>query len=166
LIGCKKQQAGGPQGGFAVQVVAVEAKRQQVKETLSLVGSIAANEVVEIKAETDGIVQEINFKEGGRVDKGQLLVKLDESKLASALAEAEANLKLSLANYDRAKQLLQDRLISQQEYDQAASTYSVSEASVELKRRQLKDARVHAPFAGIVGAQQISPGQVIARTTT
>jgi membrane fusion protein (multidrug efflux system) len=165
LAGCKKQQAGGPQGSFAVQVVAVEAKRQAVNETLSLVGSITANEMVEIKAETDGIVQEINFKEGERVDKGRLLVKLDETKLAAALAEAEANLKLSLANYDRAKQLFQDKLISQQEFDQAASTHAVNEASVELKRRQLKDARVNAPFAGIVGARQISPGQVIARTT-
>jgi len=166
LTGCKKQQAGGPQGGFATQVVAVEAKLQPVSETLSLVGNLAANEMVEIKSETDGIVQEINFKEGGRVDKGQLLVKLDDSKLAAALAEGEANLKLSLANYDRAKQLLNDKLISQQEYDQAASTYAVNEASVDLKRRQFKDARIYAPFAGIVGAQPISPGQVITRSTT
>jgi membrane fusion protein (multidrug efflux system) len=137
-----------------------------VTETLSLVGSIAANEVVEIKSETDGIVQEINFKEGERVEKGRLLVKLDETKLAAALAEGEANLKLSLANYERAKQLFQDKLISQQEYDQAASTHAVNEASVDLKRRQFKDARVYAPFAGIVGARQISPGQVITRATT
>jgi membrane fusion protein (multidrug efflux system) len=166
LSGCKKQPAGGPPGGFAVQVVAVEARRQPVIETLSLVGSVTANEMVEIKSETDGIVQEINFKEGGRVEKAQLLVKLDDTKLAAALAEGEANLKLSLANYDRAKQLLSDKLISQQEYDQAASTHAVNEASVDLKRRQFKDARIYAPFAGIVGAQPISPGQVITRSTT
>jgi membrane fusion protein (multidrug efflux system) len=166
VTGCKKQAAGGPPGGFAIQVVAVEVKRQPVTETVPLVGSIAANEMVEIKSETDGIVQEINFNEGGRVEKGQLLVKLDETKLAAALAEAEANLKLSLANNERAKQLFKDKLISQQEYDQAASTYAVNEASVDLKRRQFKDARIHAPFAGIVGARPISPGQVITRNTT
>jgi membrane fusion protein (multidrug efflux system) len=163
--GCKKQPAGGPPGGLAIQVVAVEAKRQPVVESLSLVGSIAANEMVEIKAETDGIVQEINFKEGERVEKGRLLVKLDETKLAAALAEGEANLKLSQANFDRSKQLLQDKLISQQEFDQATSTHAVNEASVDLKRRQLKDARVFAPFSGIVGARPISPGQVITRNT-
>src|SRR5688572_27759791 len=111
FTGCKKQPAGGPQGGFAVQVVAVEAKRQAVTETLSLVGSITANEMVELKSETDGIVQEINFKEGERVEKGRLLVKLDETKLGAVLAEGEANLKLSLANDGRAKQLFQDKLI-------------------------------------------------------
>jgi len=166
LNGCKKQPAGGPPGGLAVQVVAVEAKREAVVETLSLVGSIAANEVVELKSETDGIVHEINFQEGERVEKGRLLVKLDETKLAAALAESEANLKLSQANYDRARQLLQDKLISQQEFDQAASTHAVNEASADLKRRQLKDARIYAPFAGIVGARQISPGQVITRSST
>jgi membrane fusion protein (multidrug efflux system) len=42
----------------------------------------------------------------------------------------------------------------------------VNQAAVDLKRRQLKDARVYAPFAGIVGARQVSPGQVITRNTT
>ena len=65
LPGCKpKQGAGGPQGGMPpIQVVAVDAKLQPVTESLSLVGSITPNEMVEIKSETDGIVQEINFKD-------------------------------------------------------------------------------------------------------
>jgi len=165
--GCKPKAAGSQtQGPPPVRVIAVEAKLQAVSETLSLPGTIMANEMVEIKAETDGIVQEINFAEGQKVAKGHLLVKLDESKFASSLAEAEANLKLSQANYDRARQLFQDKLISQQDFDQSASTFAVNQAAVDLKRRQLEDARVHAPFSGIVGARQISPGQVISRNTT
>src|SRR5688500_20119497 len=71
VAGCKKKQDTGTAApaGFAVQVVAVEAKRQPISESLSLVGTLAANEMVEIKSETDGMVEEINFKEGGRVDK-------------------------------------------------------------------------------------------------
>src|SRR5207248_8556349 len=107
----------------------------------SLPGTVVANEQVEIKAETDGIVQEINFAEGQRVAKGQLLVKLDETKLAATLAEAEANLKLSEANFARGKQLFHDQLISQQDYDQTAATFAVSQAGVDLMRRQLRDAR-------------------------
>jgi membrane fusion protein, multidrug efflux system len=167
LAGCsKKPGAGGPGDLSAVQVVVVEAKRQPVSETLTLPGTIAANEQIEVKAEADGIVQEIKFNEGEHVAKGQLLVMLDESKLAAALAESEANLKLSRANNERAKQLFKDKLISQQEFDQTGSTFAVNEATVDLKRRQLRDARVYAPFAGIVGARQVSPGQVITRNTT
>lgn len=165
--GCKKKSAaGGPGGMPPVQVIVVEARRQTVWETLSSPGTITANEQVEIKAETDGIVQEINFDEGERVEKGRMLVKLDETKLAATVAEAEANLKLSQANYDRAQQLVRDKLISQQEFEQIGSIFAVNRADVDLKLRQLKDARVYAPFAGIVGARQISPGQVISRNST
>jgi multidrug efflux pump subunit AcrA (membrane-fusion protein) len=51
-------------------------------------------------------------------------------------------------------------------FDQTASTFAVNQASLELKRRQLRDARVIAPFDGIVAARQISPGQVVSRSTT
>jgi membrane fusion protein (multidrug efflux system) len=71
-----------------------------------------------------------------------------------------------LANFDRAKQLLRDKLISQQEFDQTASFFEINRATVELKRRLLKDARIYAPFTGMVGARQVSPGQVITRDTT
>jgi membrane fusion protein (multidrug efflux system) len=164
--GCTKKAAGALGGPPPIQVVVIEVKRQPVSETLSLPGTVAANETVEIKAEIDGIVQAINFAEGERVPKGQSLVQLDETKLAAVLAEAEANLKLSQSNHERAKQLFNDKLISQQEFDQTASTFAVHQAAVDLMRRQLKDARVFAPFAGIVSARQISPGQVISRNTT
>ena len=165
--GCRKKTpaAGGP-GAMVIQVVAVEARRQPLSETLSLPGTVTANEMVEIKCETDGVVQEINFVEGGRVDKGRMLFKLDETKFTAALAEAEASLKLSQANHDRAKQLVTDKLISQQEFEQVASTFAVNQATADLRRRQVKDARMYAPFAGVVGARQVSPGQVITRNTT
>jgi len=166
LTGCSKKNDAGSKGPLVVQVVAVEAKRQPVAETLSLVGSVAAKEMVEIKSETDGVVQEILFKEGQRVEKGQLLVLLDESKLAATVAESEANFKLSRANYERSQQLFKDKLISQQEFDQAAATFNVSQASLDLKKRQLKDARIYAPFNGVIGARNVSPGQVIAKNIT
>jgi membrane fusion protein, multidrug efflux system len=166
LTACKpKPGAGGPPGSFAVQVVAVEARQQPVTDTLGLVGSIAANEIVEIKSETEGIIQEIHFDEGQKVDKGQLLIRLDDTKLAATVAEAESSFKLSQANFERAKQLSEDRLISRQEFDQASATFDLNRATLELKRRQLKDTRIHAPFAGITAARHVSPGQVIARET-
>jgi membrane fusion protein (multidrug efflux system) len=165
VIGCKKPGAGGPPPNFAVQVVAVEARRQPVAESLSLVGTLAANEMVEIKSETDGTVDQINFKEGEPVEQGRLLIKLDESKLAASVAEAEANFKLSQADFERSSELLKGKLISQQEFDQIVARFHAGEATLELKKRQLKDARIHAPFAGIMSARQVSPGQVIARNT-
>jgi len=163
--GCSKKAAGGPGGFPPVQVIAVTAKRQPVTESLSLIGSLAANEMVEIKAETDGTVEDILFNEGQRVEKGRLLIRLDETKFATALAEAESNFKLSQANFARAKQLFADKLISQQEYDQTAANFDVNQALLDRRKRELKDARIYAPFSGIMGARNISPGQVIAKNT-
>ena len=166
LAGCG--QRGGATSGAAfppVQVVAVEARQQPVIETLSLVGTLTANEAIEIKSEIDGTVDELLFEEGKPAEKGALLVRMDENKLAAAVAEAEANFKLSQANYERSRQLFQDKLISQQEFDQLASTFEVNRAGLELKKRQLKDARIYAPFRGIMGSRQVSPGQVISKNT-
>jgi membrane fusion protein (multidrug efflux system) len=166
--GCKPatpaNQAGGG-GGMSFQVVAIEVKKQPVAEIVPLVGTLAANEFVEIKAEADGVVQRIAFDEGQRVEAGALLVALDESKFTASLHEAEAALELSKANFERAKQLLTDKLIAQQDYDQTAASYNVNRSAVELRSRLLKDAQIFAPFAGRTGARQISPGQVIARST-
>jgi membrane fusion protein (multidrug efflux system) len=168
--GCKKEPAPGaggrPPGGFAVQAVVIEARVQPVSESLSLVGTVAANEMVEIKSETDGTVEKILVTEGQQVNQGDLLVKLDDSKFAAAVAEAEANFKLSEANHERSKQLFRDKLISQQEFDQIAAQFQVNQAGLDLKRRQLRDTQIRAPFSGIVGARQISPGQVIGKNTT
>lgn len=163
---CKKPGADQPAAGGgmpATRVVAVPAVIRPVTESLSLVGTITPNEFVEIKAETDGIVEAIGFNEGQRIGQGDLLVRLEQSKFSIAVAEAEATLRLSQANYERAKQLFADKLISQQEYDQTASIFAVNQASLDLKKRQLKDTEIRAPFSGITGARQISPGQVISR---
>jgi len=167
VTGCRPQPGTGgpPAGAMVVQVVAADAKRQAVSDTLALVADIAANESVELKAETEGIVQEVLFEEGQAVAKDQLLLRLDDTKLAATLAEAEATFKLSGATFARSQQLLHDKLISQQEYDQAAASFDRTRAAVDLMRRQLRDAKVHAPFAGVVGARQVSPGQVITRAT-
>lgn len=173
MAACKKDAgpaqgaapAGKGGGGFAIQVVAVPVRQQPVVESVGLVGSVAANEFVEIKSEADGTVLDIQFTEGQRVDKGAVLVNLDEAKARASLVEAEANHKLSITRYERASQMLKEHLISQQEYDQAFASMSVSEATVALRQRLLRDMKIQAPFAGYAGSRQISPGQVITRTT-
>lgn len=172
--GCKPNAPGagpgGPGGGRGaapvMQVVVAPVVRQPVHETLPLVGSFTANEQVEIRAESEGFVESIGFTEGQEIAKGALLVTLDESKLQAGLEESESSLKLSRQTFERAKELLGAKLISQQEYDQASSQLASDEATDSLRRRQLRDARVTAPFKGVVGARQVSPGQLVNRAMT
>src|SRR5690606_27822906 len=53
----------------------------------------------------------------------------------------------------------------QQEFDQAAASFQVSEANLDFARRAVKDARITAPFSGVVSSRRISPGQLITRNT-
>lgn len=168
LTGCQKKAVpagAGGMTGFVVQVVVVEAQRQPVTESLSLVGTVTPNEVVEIKSETDGRVDEIPFSEGQKVKQGDLLFRLDETRVAAVVAEAEANFKLSQSSLDRVKKLFQEKLISQQEYDQASAQFQMNDASLQIKRREWKDSRIVAPFSGIAGGRNVSPGQVISKNT-
>ena len=147
------------------QVVAVPATQQAVAETISLVGSLLANEMVEIKSEVDGQIEQILFKEGQEVTNGQQLIQLDDDKLVKEVAESEATFQLRQASFERDKELYEAKLISGQEYDQTFSLYQVSEAVLDLRKRRVRDTRINAPFDGVVGARNVSPGQVIARNT-
>ena len=165
LTGCKKQGSATAAKMPPPQVVVAEGRIERVVETLSRVANIQANEIVDIKSETDGVVQEILFEEGQKVEKGKLLVRLDETKLAASLAQAEANFKLSEANFERSKQLFADKLISQQEFDQSAAVFQANQANLDLTRRELRDTRIVAPFEGVVSSRQVSPGQIITKNT-
>ena len=170
LVGCGPEEdaasGGSPMMMMPTQVVAVPAKTEAVADTLSLIGTVAADEMVELKSETAGIIESIHFTEGQHVEQDQLLIELDRSKLQAAVVEAEANLALSQSNYDRNRELLEGKLISKQEFDQAKTRFEADTALLNLRKRQLKDTRITAPFGGTVGSRQVSPGQVISQNTT
>ena len=169
VTGCgpaAEEKTGGPPPMMPTQVVAVPANVEKVSDTLSLIGSVAAQEMVELKSETAGIVEGIHFLEGQKVKKGELLIELDRAKLHAAVVETEANMALSQSNYLRNKELLDNKLISKQEFEQTSTQFDAHQALVNLRKRQLQDTRITAPFDGTVGARPISPGQVISPNTT
>lgn len=168
LVGCGPAEDTGSSGGpmMPTQVVAVAAKTEAVADKLSLIGTVAADEMVELKSETAGLVESIHFTEGQHMEKDQLLIELDQSKLQSAVVEAEANQALSQSNFKRNRELLDGNLISKQEFDQSKTRFEADTALVDLRKRQLKDTRITAPFSGTVGSREVSPGQVISQNTT
>lgn len=164
--GCKpKGSVGGPPAGFATQVVAVKVGQEAVTEQLRVVGTVLANETVDLKTEVDGRVIAIHFEEGQPVEDGQLLVELDAGQTSAMLAEAEASQRLAESKWTRASDLLKTRAMSQQESDEARAQFDMTGARVSQMREQLRYLKLKAPFAGIVGARHVSPGQVITKQT-
>lgn len=164
--GCgKKGGPGGGPGGMAVHVVGFAVAREPIEERVSLVGSLMANESVQIQSEIDGSIDEIAFDEGQPVTKGHVLARIDQKKLQAGMAEVEARLQLAESTLQRYTALAESRAVSQQEVDQAASTFEANRASIDLMKAQLEDATIIAPFDGIVGERRISLGQFVSKGT-
>ena len=166
LASCGKP--GGPKGppsGFATQVVAVQAAREAVTENLRIVGTVLANETVDLKPEADGRIVAIHFEEGQRVKAGDPLVEIDAAELKATLDEAEASLRWAQSKWDRARDLLGNKTMSQQEADEARAQADMATAKVAQMRKRLADTRITAPFSGIIGSRHVSPGQVVTKQT-
>jgi membrane fusion protein (multidrug efflux system) len=143
--------------------VGFRAVEQPVEERVALVGTLAANEAVDIKSELDGVIEEVAFEEGASVESGRVLFRIDRAKLEASLSEAEANLKLAEATLGRYTALAESRAVSRQEVDQARTGFEVRLAAVELMRAQVEDATITAPFEGTVGSRLVSVGQYVTK---
>ncbi len=157
--------SGGGPGGGGVPVVAFHVENMPIREKISIVGNLAANEQVQIQSEIDGKVEEIHFEEGQTVKKDDILMLIDHKKLEAALAEAEANLKLARTSKQRYEKLIEQKAVSEQEYEEAIATLEAGEAARQQAHENLIDATVRAPFDGIVGARHVSVGQFITKGT-
>lgn len=148
----------------AMKVTGIIVKTETFDNTLSLSGSIEANEQVEIRSEVSGIVESINFNEGSNVSAGQLLFKVNDVELRAQLSQAGTRESLAGENERRAKLLLQKEAISQEEYDVARAEYASTRAQSQLIKAQIAKTAVRAPFSGKIGLRSISKGTYITPT--
>ncbi|CAM3087442.1 efflux RND transporter periplasmic adaptor subunit [Flavobacterium frigoris] len=145
----------------ALNVSGIIAKTQTFDNTLSLSGSVEANEEVEIRSEVSGIVEGIYFKEGSTVSKGQVLFKVNDLELRAQLRQANTKEGLAAENERRAKLLLQKEAISQEEYDVARADYKLAQSQGQLIKVQIAKTSIRAPFSGKIGLRSISTGTYI-----
>ncbi len=165
--GCgKKPAAAGPAAASLKQPVeVVTVSRRDLIESLSLVGSLAANETAQLRAEISGQVRSVQFQEGERVTKDQVLVKIDDAELRAQMAQAEASFHLAELNLKRSENLTEARSMSQAEADRVRSEHASAQAALSLLRVRVAKTEIKAPFDGTVGARTISPGDYITAAT-
>jgi membrane fusion protein, multidrug efflux system len=139
--------------------------RRDLVESLSLVGSMAANETAQLRAEISGQVRAVQFQEGEHVSKDQVLVKIDDAELRAQLGQAEASFHLAELNLKRSENLTEARSMSQAEADRVRSEYASAQAALSLLSVRVGKTEIKAPFDGVVGARTISPGDYITAAT-
>ena len=132
-----------------------------LQTSLESVGTLRADESVVVRPEVAGRLERIHFKEGQRVNAGDLLFSLDGSLARSDLNEAEANLQNSKQAFERAQELIAKNLISKSDFDNRRAEFGVDEARVASARARLAKVSVRAPFGGVTGLREISVGEYV-----
>jgi membrane fusion protein (multidrug efflux system) len=158
-------QNGRPAGRSEMKVYGQVVQGQPFSDYLTLSGSIEADEQIEIHTEVSGIVESINFSEGGRVSQGQPLLRINDAELQAQLAQAQTRNNLAAENERRAKLLLEKEAISQEEYDIASADFRTAESQIQLIKAQLSKTVIRAPFSGRIGLRNISKGSYVTPAT-
>lgn len=149
-------------------VMSVEGKvltPERFAENLTLSGTLEANEEIELRSEVSGIVESINFKEGTKVSKGQVLFHVNDIELRAQLSQVQTAQQLASENQRRAKLLLDKQAISQEEFEVANADFESTRAQSELIAAQLSKTTVRAPFSGTIGLRSISKGTYVTPAT-
>ena len=142
-------------------VTTAVARTESWESLLTAVGSLEAVRGVMVTAELTGKVVDIEFEPGTMVRAGDLLAKQDTSTEEAQLRAAEATAALAKSNYDRMKELLGRKIISQSEYDNTEAQYKQAMAQCDNIRTVIAKKNVRAPFAGRLGIRLINLGQVL-----
>ena len=151
---------GGP-GGNTPVYHAVLAKGYAISREIQSPGSIQAEERTDLQAEISGRITGIYFKEGSFVQRGTLLVKLNDADLIAQRSKMEVQLKIAEASEKRQSELLAVNGTSQQEYDLATLQVSNIKADMDLNAVNLTKTEIRAPFAGRLGLRNISLGAYV-----
>ena len=142
-----------------VSVVTIQPK--QVVITTELAGRTSANLVAEVRPQVGGIIQKRLFTEGSDVKAGQVLFQIDPALYEAALARAEANLTAIQLRADRLRELLVEKAVSQQDYDDAAAALKQTQADIQTARINLKYTTITAPISGRIGRSSVTEGALV-----
>ena len=148
---------------------------REVEQTYSIDGVVEATHQSTVSAQISGRVKGLFFDVGDHVNKGQVLLRIDEREANQALAgskaqlsQAEASLQNARLTYERSKQLFEQKFISQAALDKAKSDFDVaqaqaaaSEAGAQQSALTQSYTSVIAPYAGVVSARMVEMGEMV-----
>lgn len=152
-----------------------QAQYREVEQTYSVEGLVEATRQSTVSAQISGRIKEINFDVGSHVNKGQVILRIDERETAQALAgsnaqvlQAQATLQNAKASYERSKQLFEQKFISQAALDKAQADYQVARAQAAASEAGASQASLEhgyssvvAPYGGVVAARLVEVGEMV-----
>ncbi|MBY6089070.1 efflux RND transporter periplasmic adaptor subunit [Pseudooceanicola sp. 502str34] len=153
----------GPRG--PVRVVTEPVQQQTFVETVEAVGSTRARQSVTLQPSAGGRIVQVHITPGQEVRQDDLLLELEDAEAHASLAAAEATVSEAQAAFDRQQRLEQSGSSSEASLQAARATLLRAQAERDLALATLSDRDLRAPFDGVVGLTDVSPGQIVTTTT-
>ena len=156
--------AAGGAGGGAGRPVAVEAvavRQMALRDDAEAVGSLRSRQSVMLRPEVGGRITQLNFRDGQRVRRGQVLVQFDDQLPRAQIQQSQAELSIAQANHKRNQELVAQGFISQRSVDESAANLEVAQAKLALAQATAQRLKIVAPFDGIAGIRGVNVGDYL-----
>ncbi len=153
--------AGGVLAQQPTPVIAVQAKIKQLYDRVEALGTLRANESVEITASVTDTITAIHFVDGQAVEAGSVLAEMTNSEEHALLEEEISRREEALKRYQRVVSLVSRGAVSQAQLDERMRELETAEARLRAVESRLQDRLIKAPFSGVVGLRNISLGALV-----
>jgi membrane fusion protein (multidrug efflux system) len=140
-------------------------RMQPFADTLQALGTVRARESVTVTASVSEKVQAVHFDSGQSVRAGAPLVTLSGQAEQAALNEAAAAANEADRQYRRLAELSAQQLVARSQLDAQRATRDAARARMAQVRAQIADRTIRAPFEGVLGLRQVSPGSLVSPGT-
>lgn len=163
--GSKKDVSKKPRETPTTIVDVIVAQVQPIANIVEANGTVLANEYLELHPEVSGRLTYLNIAEGSPVAKGAVLAKINDADLRAQLMKSKVQLDLAEKTVSRYKQLLDVSGINQSDYDLAVNSVNGYNADIAYTQSLIDKTVIRAPFSGVMGLRQISPGAYVSPAT-
>ena len=157
---------GKPQGPMATPVIVSKAYTQEFVDRVEAIGTLRANETITLASKVTETVTAINFTDGQRVTKGDVLVEMTSGEQKALLDQQKAIVNEAAKQLERSKELAKSGAVSTSVLEERQREYSSARAGMSALQSRLQDRIIVAPFDGIVGLRNISVGALLQPATT
>ncbi len=164
-LSSQQQQSRGWGGGGPTIVVSEPARLETIIDKVESIGTAQANESVLLTAKVTDTVTKVNFDDGDYVQQGTILVELTNAEETAQLAEAQATVEEATRQFSRVENLIEQNLASETQLDERRVQMQTAQARLEAIVARLENQLIRAPFSGVLGFRNISPGSLLTTTT-
>ena len=149
----------------AIIVDVIVAAPEPISDVIEANGTVIPDEYVELRPEVSGRLTYLNVPEGKNIAKGTIVARVNDADLRAQITKSKVQLNLAQTTVDRYKQLLDINGINQADYDVALNQVNSLKADINYTQALVDKTVIRAPFTGVAGLRQLSPGAYVTPAT-